>query len=94
MRSNTALTLSVSNIRTNTRYRCLVTSPIRRGSDIQRQKILRRAIFGALPGIPAGTMDEEDRVFYMAKTGVFRITIPINGNGMRVPTVERQAYRH
>lgn len=47
-------------------------------NDINASKKFYDAQFGVL-GIPAGTMDEKGRVFYMTKTGVFGITIPING---------------
>ena len=51
-------------------------------NDIQASKKFYDAIFGAL-GIPAGTMDEKGRVFYMTKTGVFGITIPFGRRHVR-----------
>jgi len=47
-------------------------------NDIKASKKFYDAVLGAL-GVPAGTIDDKGRVFYMTKTGVFGITIPING---------------
>lgn len=47
-------------------------------NDIGASKKFYDAILGTL-GIPPGRIDDKGRVFYMTKTGVFAITIPING---------------
>jgi hypothetical protein len=46
--------------------------------DMSASKKFCDAIMGAL-GIPPGKIDDKGRVFYMTKTGIFGITIPING---------------
>jgi len=46
--------------------------------DIEKSKTFYDATLGAL-GIPAGFLDPKGRVFYRTPTGVFAITIPING---------------
>jgi catechol 2,3-dioxygenase-like lactoylglutathione lyase family enzyme len=47
-------------------------------NDVNAAKTFYDALMATL-GIPAGTMDEKGRVFYMTKTGVFAISKPING---------------
>ena len=47
-------------------------------NNIDASKKFYDAVLGAI-GIPAGVTDDKGRVFYMTKTGVFGITIPING---------------
>ena len=47
-------------------------------NDISASKKFYDALMGTL-GVPPGKMDENGRVFYRTKTGVFGITKPING---------------
>ncbi len=47
-------------------------------NDIAASKTFYDAIMATL-GVPAGTIDEKGRVFYMTKTGVFALSKPING---------------
>ncbi len=46
--------------------------------DLHVSKAFYDAVLGAI-GVPEGRMDDKGRVFYMTKTGVFAISIPING---------------
>lgn len=46
--------------------------------DVQQSKKFYDACLGAL-GVAAGTMDDKGRCFYRTKTGVFGITLPIDG---------------
>lgn len=46
--------------------------------DVAASKTFYDAVLGAL-GVPAGTVDDKGRVFYMTKTGIFSISKPING---------------
>ena len=48
------------------------------GNDIQESKSFYDAVLGAL-GHPAGVIDEKGRCFYMTSSGVFSISVPING---------------
>lgn len=48
-------------------------------NDIQVSKAFYDAILGAL-GHEPGQFDEKGRCFYVTKTGVFGITVPIDGN--------------
>jgi catechol 2,3-dioxygenase-like lactoylglutathione lyase family enzyme len=66
-------------------------------NDIAASKTFYDAIMATL-GVPAGTIDDKGRVFYMTKTGVFALSKPINGEpacaanggtiGFRVETPE------
>jgi catechol 2,3-dioxygenase-like lactoylglutathione lyase family enzyme len=47
-------------------------------NDIAASKRFYDAVLGAL-GIPAGVTDDKGRIFYLAPTGIFAITTPING---------------
>jgi len=47
-------------------------------NDVEASKTFYDAVLGAL-GVPAGRTDEKGRVFYMAPTGVFAISKPIDG---------------
>ena len=47
-------------------------------NDITASKTFYDAVLGAL-GIAPGAIDDKGRVFYMTPTGVFAITMPING---------------
>jgi catechol 2,3-dioxygenase-like lactoylglutathione lyase family enzyme len=47
-------------------------------NDIAASKQFYDATLGAL-GIGPGNQDDKGRVFYMTKTGIFGISIPING---------------
>ena len=47
-------------------------------NDIAASKRFYDAVLGAL-GIPAGMTDDKGRIFYLAPTGIFAITTPING---------------
>jgi len=47
-------------------------------NDIAASKAFYDAIMETL-GVPAGTIDDKGRVFYMTKTGIFAISKPING---------------
>jgi catechol 2,3-dioxygenase-like lactoylglutathione lyase family enzyme len=47
-------------------------------NDIDVSKKFYDALFGTL-GVSPGVVDDKGRVFYMTKTGVFGISIPING---------------
>lgn len=46
--------------------------------DMSASKAFYDAVLGTL-GIPAGFTDDKGRVFYMAPTGVFALTKPIDG---------------
>ncbi len=46
--------------------------------DVQASKAFYDAVLGAL-GYKPGVMDDQGRCFYMAETGIFAITPPING---------------
>lgn len=46
--------------------------------DIEKSKRFYDATLGAL-GYAPGTIDDKGRCFYRSKTGVFGITLPING---------------
>lgn len=47
-------------------------------NDIQTSKKFYDAILGTL-GYEAGTIDPKGRCFYVTKTGVFGLSVPING---------------
>jgi catechol 2,3-dioxygenase-like lactoylglutathione lyase family enzyme len=47
-------------------------------NDIQQSKTFYDAILGAL-GHEPGVLDDNGRVFYFTKSGIFSITKPING---------------
>jgi len=47
-------------------------------NDMQKSKSFYDAILGVL-GYQPGRMDEKGRCFYMNKTGVFALSIPIDG---------------
>jgi catechol 2,3-dioxygenase-like lactoylglutathione lyase family enzyme len=47
-------------------------------TDMQASKKFYDAILGAL-GYGAGVIDEKGRCFYYTKTGVFALSVPING---------------
>jgi catechol 2,3-dioxygenase-like lactoylglutathione lyase family enzyme len=47
-------------------------------NDIQESKKFYDAILGAL-GYPEGTIDPKGRCFYFTKTGIFAISVPIDG---------------
>jgi catechol 2,3-dioxygenase-like lactoylglutathione lyase family enzyme len=47
-------------------------------NNLHVSKAFYDAVLGAI-GVPEGRMDDKGRVFYMTKTGVFAISIPING---------------
>jgi catechol 2,3-dioxygenase-like lactoylglutathione lyase family enzyme len=47
-------------------------------NDINESKSFYDAVFEVL-GYKPGVFDEKGRVFYMSKSGVFSITVPING---------------
>ena len=46
--------------------------------DIQQSKTFYDAVLGAL-GHPPGIIDDKGRCFYITPTGIFAVTIPING---------------
>ncbi len=46
--------------------------------DLEASRAFYDATLGAL-GIPPGFADDKGRVFWMTPTGIFAITIPING---------------
>ena len=46
--------------------------------DMETSKRFYDAVLGAL-GYPEGVMDPKGRCFYRSKSGVFAITVPING---------------
>lgn len=46
--------------------------------DVEASKKFYDAALGAL-GVPPGNTDDNGRVFYMTKTGIFSISKPING---------------
>jgi catechol 2,3-dioxygenase-like lactoylglutathione lyase family enzyme len=48
------------------------------GDDLAVAKKFYDAVLGAV-GVPEGTMDPKGRLFYRTPTGVFAISIPING---------------
>lgn len=48
------------------------------GDDLSVAKKFYDAVLGAI-GIPEGTMDPKGRLFYRTPTGVFAISVPING---------------
>jgi len=48
-------------------------------NDIEASKAFYDAVLGAL-GYDEGFFDDKGRVFYMAPTGIFSITPPIDGN--------------
>ncbi|MGE0044755.1 MAG: VOC family protein [Hyphomonadaceae bacterium] len=48
-------------------------------NDLNRAKAFYDALLGAL-GVPAGHIDDDRRVFYRTKTGVFCVTQPIDGH--------------
>ncbi len=47
--------------------------------DIQESKAFYDAILDVF-GYPPGVIDEKGRCFYLTKTGVFALSIPIDGN--------------
>jgi len=47
-------------------------------NDVEASKRFYDALLGTL-GIPPGTMDDKGRAFYLAPTGIFAITKPLNG---------------
>jgi len=47
-------------------------------NDVQTSKKFYDAVLGAL-GHPAGTMDPKGRCFYVTPTGMFGLTVPIDG---------------
>ena len=47
-------------------------------NDIEASKKFYDAVLGAI-GVPEGTIDPKGRCFYRTETGVFGISIPING---------------
>ena len=48
------------------------------GNDIQVSKTFYDAVLGAI-GCEPGTIDEQGRCFYFTESGVFAISVPING---------------
>ncbi len=46
--------------------------------DMEQSKAFYDALLGSL-GHPPGLIDEKGRCFYMTRTGIFAISIPING---------------
>ena len=48
------------------------------GDDLSATKKFYDAVLGAI-GIPEGTMDPKGRLFYRTPTGVFAISVPIDG---------------
>ncbi len=47
-------------------------------NDIEASKKFYDAVLGAI-GVPPARVDERGRVFYMTKTGIFALSVPING---------------
>ncbi|MFK7976288.1 MAG: VOC family protein [Halioglobus sp.] len=47
-------------------------------NSIDESKTFYDAVLGAL-GVAPGTIDDQGRVFYITDTGIFSITVPING---------------
>ncbi|MDG2079027.1 MAG: VOC family protein, partial [Pseudomonadales bacterium] len=47
-------------------------------NDVQASKAFYDAILGAM-GYAPGTIDEKGRCFYFTDTGIFSITLPIDG---------------
>lgn len=47
-------------------------------NNIEESKTFYDAVLGTL-GVPEGIVDEKGRVFYITKTGIFSISIPIDG---------------
>ena len=47
-------------------------------NDVQRSKSFYDAVLGTL-GVPPGRIDADRRVFYMTPSGVFCVTLPIDG---------------
>ena len=47
-------------------------------NDIAASKKFYDALFAALGG-PEGVIDPKGRLFYMSKTGIFGVSVPING---------------
>jgi catechol 2,3-dioxygenase-like lactoylglutathione lyase family enzyme len=47
-------------------------------NDLDAARKFYDAVLGAI-GYPAGVMDEKGRLFYLAPSGVFGVTKPING---------------
>ena len=48
------------------------------GDDLSVSKKFYDAALGAI-GVPEGTIDPKGRLFYRTPTGVFAISVPING---------------
>lgn len=48
------------------------------GDDLSASKKFYDAVLGTV-GVPEGTMDPKGRLFYRTSTGVFAISIPIDG---------------
>lgn len=47
-------------------------------NDVQESKVFYDAVLGAL-GFEPGMIDEKGRCFYFTPTGIFSISLPING---------------
>ena len=52
-------------------------------NDLERAKVFYDALLGAL-GVPAGFVDRH-RIFYRTPTGVFSVSLPINGEPATAP---------
>ena len=53
-------------------------------NNVGRAKTFYDAVLGAL-GIPPGNIDADRRVFYRTPSGVFCVSLPINGEPATVP---------
>jgi catechol 2,3-dioxygenase-like lactoylglutathione lyase family enzyme len=53
-------------------------------NDVARAKTFYDAVLGTL-GIPPGAIDDNRRVFYRTPSGVFCVSLPINGEPATVP---------